>query len=33
MVFLAHFMLGYWSGKSYITMQENEYCSEVGMSY
>ena len=32
-VFLAHFMLSYWRGNLYITMQENEYCSEVDESY
>ena len=33
MVFLAHFMFSYWRGKSNIAMQENEYCSQVDMSY
>ena len=33
MVFLSHFMLSYWRGMSYIAMQDNEYCSEVDMSY
>ena len=33
MVFLAHSMFSYWRGKSYIAMQENEYSSQVDISY